>query len=83
MLLIIFMVLIFNSLSSPEIKKQQHMYYLRQAQKIMQWLHPSFPEGSTIVQDSRAPTPAPPPPHLMWKSGVGTDRNFCKDDVFS
>lgn len=50
MLLIIFMVLIFNSLSSPETKKQQHTY--QQAQKkIMQWLHPSFPEGLIIVQD--------------------------------
>lgn len=27
------MVLIFNSLSSPETKKQQRMYYLQQAQK--------------------------------------------------
>lgn len=27
----------------------------------MQWLHPSFPEGSIIVQDSRAPSPAPTP----------------------
>lgn len=60
------MVLIFNSLSSPEMKKQQYMYYLWQAQKkIMQWLHPSFPEGSVIVQDKeQSPHPHPRP---MWR----------------
>ena len=31
------------------------------------------------MQDSRAPAPAPLlPPHLMWRSGMGTGRSFCK-----
>lgn len=83
MLLIIFMVLIFNSLSSPETKKHNICITYGKRKNIMQWLHPSFPEGSVIVQDSRAPTPPPPPPHLMGRSRVGTGRNFCEDDVFS
>lgn len=33
--------------------------------KIMQWLHPSFPEGSVIVQDKgQSPHPHPRP---MWR----------------
>lgn len=67
------MVLIFNSLSSPETKKQQHIYYLWQAQKnqIMQWLHPPFPEGSLVVRDKQqSPHPPPPPPPNGEKLGT-------------
>lgn len=61
MLLIIFTVLIFNSLSSPKTKKQQHMNYLRQAQKkSCSGYTPSFQGAlSSCMMNSRTPIPTP------------------------
>lgn len=71
MLLIIFMVLIFNSLSSLKMKKQQCTYYLWQAakkkKKIMQRLHSFFSSDSIIVQDKQQSPRSHPHPSLMWK----------------
>lgn len=79
MLLIIFMVLIFNSLSFPETKKQQHMYYLWQAQKNHAVVTPFFSRG--LCNRARY-TAEPPLPPDMEKAG-DTGRNFCKDGMFS
>lgn len=43
----------------------------------MQWLHPSFPEGSIIVQDKQQ-SPHPTRCGEVWDAGI----NFCKDDGF-
>lgn len=67
MLLIIFMVLIFNSLSSPETKKQQHMNYLQQAQKksCSGYIPSFFPGGSVILCDEQQHPHSHP--HPMWR----------------
>ena len=62
MLLIIFMVLIFNSLSFPETKKQQHMYYLWQAQKNHAVVTPFFSRGLCNRARYTAEPPLPPDP---------------------